>query len=147
MTIAKYRPQAAFTSPFSELVSGLLSRDIGQLLGQDEARHTVPAVNILERSNEFELQLVAPGYSKEELKLNVEAGTLSVSAEKKAENLKEDERFTRREFVHTSFARSFSLPETVNAEAITAEYANGVLHVRIPKAEPVKPKVREITIG
>lgn len=147
MTIAKYRPQAAFTSPFSELVSGLLSRDLGHLLGHDEARHAVPAVNILERLNEFELQVVAPGYSKEELKLNVEAGTLSVSAEKKDESLKEDERYTRREFVHASFSRSFSLPETVNADAISAEYANGVLHVHIPKAEPVKPKAREIAIG
>ncbi|MBK9148336.1 MAG: Hsp20/alpha crystallin family protein [Flavobacteriales bacterium] len=147
MTIAKYRPQAVLTSPFSELVNEFFGRDIGQTLGQDDARRNVPAVNIVERDNEFELHLMAPGYAKEDLKLNVEDSTLTVSAEKKSEDLKENERFTRREFMHSSFARSFRLPETVNAEGIRAEHVNGMLVVRIPKAEAVRPKAREITIG
>lgn len=147
MTIAKYHPQAALASPISELFSGFFGRDIGQLLGQDEARLSIPAVNIVERATEFELHLMAPGYAKEELRINVEDDTLTLSANKQDEARKEDERYTRREFTQRSFSRSFRLPETVNAEAIKAEYVNGVLHVRIPKAEAVKPKAREITIG
>ena len=147
MTIAKYRPQAVLTSPFSELVNEFFGRDISQMLGHDDAHRSVPAVNIVERANEFELHLMAPGYAKEDLKLNVEDNTLTVSAEKKVEDLKENERFTRREFVHSSFTRSFRLPETVNAEGIRADHANGMLVVRIPKAEAVKPKAREIIIS
>ncbi|HRD53644.1 MAG TPA: Hsp20/alpha crystallin family protein [Flavobacteriales bacterium] len=147
MTIAKYRPQAVLTSPFSELVNEFFGRDIGQMLGHDDAHRSAPAVNIVERANEFELHLMAPGFAKEELKLNVEEGTLTVSAEKKTEELKENERYTRREFMRSSFARSFRLPETVNAEAIRAEHINGMLVVHIPKAEVVKPKAREISIA
>ncbi|MFZ1692455.1 MAG: Hsp20/alpha crystallin family protein [Flavobacteriales bacterium] len=147
MTIAKYRPQAVLTSPFSELVNEFFGRDIGQMLGHDDAHRSAPAVNIVERATEFELHLMAPGYAKEDLKLNVEDGTLTVSAEKKTEELKENERYTRREFMRSSFARSFRLPETVNAEAISAEHINGMLVVRIPKAEVVKPKAREISIA
>jgi HSP20 family protein len=146
MTIAKYRPMGAL-SPFNELVNEFFGRDIGQLLGQDEARRFVPAVNIIEREDAFELRISAPGFGKDELKLNVEADTLTISGEHKVEDLKENERYTRREFMHSAFSRSFRLPETVNAEGISAEHVNGMLHVRIPKAEAAKPKAREISIN
>ncbi|MFN3876402.1 MAG: Hsp20/alpha crystallin family protein [Flavobacteriales bacterium] len=147
MTIAKYRPMGVL-SPFNELVNEFFGRDFGQLLGQDDDnRRFVPAVNIVERDGEFELRLSAPGFGKEDLKLNVEDDTLTISAEKKTQDLKENERYTRREFVHGSFTRSFRLPQLVSPEAISAEYVNGVLHVRIPKAEAAKPKAREIAIG
>lgn len=146
MTIAKYRPTGVM-NPFNELVSEFFGRDIGQLLGQDDARRAAPAVNIVEREHEFELRMSAPGFSKEELNLNMEDDTLTISAERKTEDLKENERFTRREFMHSTFARSFRLPQTVKAEAISAEYENGLLLVRIPKAEAAKPKSRVISIG
>lgn len=146
MTIAKYRPMGAL-SPFNELVNEFFGRDISQLLGQDEARRFVPAANIIEREDAFELRISAPGFGKDEMKLNVEADTLTISGEHKVEDLKENERYTRREFMHSSFSRSFRLPDTVNAEGISAEHVNGMLHVRIPKAEAAKPKVREISIN
>lgn len=147
MSFVKYHPQRAFASPFGEMMSEFFNRDIGQFLGHDDVRRSVPAVNILERTNEFELRLIAPGFSKEDLKLNMENEVLTISAEKKNEELKENERWTRREFGHSAFSRSFRLPGTVNAEGITAEFSNGVLSVRIPKAEVSKPKAREISIG
>lgn len=147
MTIAKYRPQAAFINPFNDLVNEFFGRDISQFAGHDDVRRTLPSVNILEREQDFELRMLVPGSSKQDLKLNVEKDILTISAEKKVEDRKENERFTRREFAHTAFSRSFRLPETVNAEAIKADYADGVLSVSIPKMEVGKPKTREITIG
>jgi HSP20 family protein len=147
MTIAKYRPQAVFTSPFHELVNEFFGRDISQFVGQDEMRRSVPSVNILEREKDFHLRMLAPGFSKEDLKLNVENDLLTISAEKKSEEIKENERWTRREFGYHAFSRSFKLPENVSSEAIHAEYTNGVLAVTIPKMEVSKPKSREIAIG
>jgi HSP20 family protein len=72
---------------------------------------------------------------------------LTISAEKKTEDLSENDRFTRREFALQAFSRSFRLPEKVNSDALHAAYVNGVLTVSIPKAEEAKPKVREIGIN
>jgi len=72
---------------------------------------------------------------------------LTISAEKKSTDLKENERFTRREFNFNAFTRSFTLPETVNAEGIKAELVNGVLHLELPKTEKAKPRTREISIS
>lgn len=147
MTIAKYRPHAVLASPFDQFVSEFLGRDIGHFIGHDDARSSTPSVNIVERDAAYELRLLAPGFAKEDLKLAMENEVLTISAEKKNEELKENERYTRREFRHNAFRRSFRLPETANVEQITAEHTNGVLVVNIPKAEAAKPKAREINIG
>ncbi|MEO8590505.1 MAG: Hsp20/alpha crystallin family protein [Flavobacteriales bacterium] len=153
MTIAKYRPQATFVAPINDLVNEFFGpafgrhAHIGHFLGHDDARGTVPSVNILDREKDFELKMLVPGFSKQDLKLNVERDVLTISAEKKVEERKENERFTRREFTHSAFSRSFKLPETVNVEAIKADYSDGVLTVTIPKAEVAKPKSHEIAIG
>lgn len=147
MTLAKISPRSSFVSPFNELVNEFFGRDIAQMIGQDELRRSVPSVNIVERDDRYELHVLAPGYAKEDLKLQVENDVLTISAEKKQEQNVQNERFTRREFVLNSFTRSFRLPEHVNSETLNASYANGVLNVHIPKAEPAKPKVREIGIN
>ena len=110
MTIVKYRPQAAFAAPFNEIVNEFLGRDIGQFFGSDDLRRSVPSVNIIEREGGFELRMLAPGFAKEDLKLSMENEVLTISAEKKVEDLKENERYTRREFSHSAFTRSFRLP-------------------------------------
>ena len=147
MTITKYRPQSTFVSPFNELVNEFFGRDIGQFFGSDDMKRSIPSVNIVERENDFDLRMLAPGFSKEDLKLRVENDVLTISAEKKNEELKENERFTRREYSHSAFTRSFRLPDTVRVENIKAEFQNGVLHLSIPKAEQQKPKALEIPIG
>ncbi len=147
MTITKYRPQSTFVSPFNELVNEFFGRDIGQFFGSDDMKRSIPSVNIVERENDFDLRMLAPGFSKDDLKLRVENDVLTISAEKKNEELKENERFTRREYSHSAFTRSFRLPETVKVENIKAEFQNGVLHLSIPKAEQQKPKALEIPIG
>lgn len=104
------------------------------------------AVNIREDKDAYHLEFAAPGFEKEEFKIDLENQVLTVSAEKKSENKEEGKQYTRREYVYSAFKRSFNLPESVNEEAIKAEYKNGILHVSIPKKEEENKQKREITI-
>lgn len=147
MTIVKHRPHGTLVTPFHDLFNGFFGRDIAQFQGSDDLYRSIPRVNIVEGADGFHLHLLAPGFAKEDLKLNVEDLTLTISAEKKQEGLEENARWTRREFGHSAFKRSFRLPDNVKVDAISAEHVNGVLHVTIPKAEESKPKSVTISIG
>jgi len=108
-----------------------------EMIGKDLFK-SAPAVNISETADKFNVELAAPGLEKTDFKVEVENGILSISAEKKSETKEENARFTRKEFSYTTFSRSFTLPEHVKAESITAEYTNGVLRLAIPKKEEAK---------
>ena len=99
-----------------------------------------PMVNVVESEDNFKLEVAAPGLNKEDFKISVEKDQLLVSASKEEKKEEETEKYTRREFNFTSFKRSFYLPETVNAEAIGANYENGILTLTLPKKEEAKEK-------
>jgi len=103
---------------------------------------TLPAVNIKENTNEFMIEVAAPGMKKENFKVDYENGRLTISSEFKNEKEeKEGETVTRREFSYQSFQRSFNVTEdVVNAEKISANYKDGILLITLPKREEVKPK-------
>lgn len=103
---------------------------------------TLPAVNIKENDDEYQIEVAAPGLKKDDFKLNYDNGMLTISSEKKNEKEEKDQdRVTRREFSYQSFQRSFSISENVvNADKIAAKYKDGILHVTLPKREEVKPK-------
>jgi len=102
---------------------------------------TLPSVNIKENSNEFKVEVAAPGFEKGDFKLELNHDLLTISSEKQIENeTKEDEHFSKREFSYQSFTRSFTLPHTADRERIDANYDNGILRVSIPKKEESKPK-------
>lgn len=131
--------------PFTGILDQFFS-NIDQLQGSDEVFAATPRVNITENGEGFKLEMQAPGYTKDDLKLNLEKDVLTISAEKEHDELKEDERYTRREFSRSSFSRSFRLPEAVDAEKIAAEHLDGVLTVSIPKKAEVKPTPKQINI-
>ena len=79
---------------------------------------------------------------KEDFKLAVENNILSISSEKKEESKQENERYTRKEFSYSSFSRSFTMPEHVDTEAISAEYTNGVLKLTLPKKDEAKKELQ-----
>ncbi|WP_423818570.1 Hsp20/alpha crystallin family protein [Salinimicrobium sp. TIG7-5_MAKvit] len=111
---------------------------------------SVPAVNISENDDAFTLELAAPGMTKKDFNLELDNGVLTISAEEKKEEEKKDNGggFTRREFSYTSFKRAFSLPDTVEADKISAEYKEGVLMINLPKREDAKVQAkRMIEIG
>lgn len=98
----------------------------------------VPAVNIAEKKDQFEVNLAAPGMKKEDFNIDVEGNMLTISAEQKEEKEVKDERYTRKEFNYSSFSRNFTLPDGVNKEKIDASYENGLLKVTLPKTEDAK---------
>ncbi len=107
---------------------------------------SVPPVNIHETNDSFHVELAAPGLSKEDFKINLEKGLLTISYEKKAENENKDYKTHRREFRAESFKRTFTVEDKIDADNIKAKYENGVLHLLLPKKEEVKIAPKEITI-
>ena len=99
-----------------------------------------PNVDIAESEKNYELVAEVPGLSKKDIHISVEEGTLTLSGERKQENETEGKNYHRNERVYGRFERSFRLPKEVNAEAIKANYSNGVLKIEIPKTEKALPK-------
>jgi HSP20 family protein len=112
----------------------------------DKLATRVPAVNIAETENEFHVELAVPGLKKEDFKISLDKNVLSVSAEKKAENVEEGKKYSKREYSYNSFVRSFTLPETVDYGKIDAEYVDGILKLNIAKKEEAKFQSREIAV-
>lgn len=114
--------------------------------GKDFAAH-VPAVNVFEDEGSFHIELSAPGFTKEEIKVSIENDTMTVSGEHKAEKTEGNKNYSLKEFSYGSFARSFSMPETTDPEKVEAKFENGILMVSIAKKESVKANpVKEIKI-
>jgi HSP20 family protein len=110
---------------------------------------TFPSVNISEDDKSFCVDVVAPGFNKDDFKVNVEDDVLTISAETQTENKEEDKKreYSRREYSYNSFTRSFRLPENAKDNEVSATYKDGILELNIPKTEnPVKEK-KEIQIS
>jgi len=108
----------------------------------------IPAVNIIEGKDDFRIEVAAPGLDKKDFSIDVKNNVLFISSEKQQQDESKDEKIMRREFSYSSFRRSFSLPNTVDTDRITANHKDGVLNIQIPKKEEAKEKpVRQIKIG
>jgi HSP20 family protein len=110
---------------------------------------SLPAVNIKEDENIFEVEVAVPGLKKDDFKIELENDVLTISSQKEVEEEKVDDNYKRREFRYSSFKRTFSLPENkVDGDKVKAKYVDGVLHITLPKREEAKPKpIRTIQIG
>jgi len=145
MTLVKFgngQKNYAVNPFFNDVFDTILS---DKFLG-DKLVSKVPAVNIAETETEFHIELAAPGLKKDDFKINLDKNVLSVSTEKKAENIEEGKKFSKREYNYTSFTRSFTLPETVDHSKIDAEYADGILKLTVAKREEAKFQTREIAV-
>ena len=102
----------------------------------------LPAVNIKETANSFNVKMAAPGMEKKDFKIELDGTMLTISSEKRDQNeSNEGEFYNRKEFSYQSFFRTFHLPkEVVDAEKIKAKYENGLLQLEIPKREEAKQK-------
>lgn len=107
---------------------------------------TLPAVNIAETDDAYELNVAAPGMDKNDFKVQLENNRLVISGEKSGEKENTHKRnWLRKEFNYTSFVRTFTLSEKyVNAEGIQAKYTDGVLHIHIPKSAEAKNKAPRV---
>jgi HSP20 family protein len=113
----------------------------------DREESSVPAVNVEETDKEYRIEVAAPGFEKDDLKVSVNDGVLTITSEKKTENEEKKDNYIRREFGYTSFCRSFTLPEEVDADKIIAKHKNGVLNIHIPKAEVKVSQTKEVKIS
>ena len=98
----------------------------------------VPAANVVENKDDFELALAVPGMKKNDFKIDIDGNILTISAEIEENKTEEKDKFTREEYNYSSFRRSFTLPEGVNKEKIEAAYVDGVLRLTLPKKEEAK---------
>ena len=114
-------------------------------LNRDES-FAFPPVNIHETADAYHLELSAPGRTKEDFKLTVDNGLLTITFEKKEENKTEDYKTIRKEFSFKSFKRSFNLDDSVDTNGVQAKYENGVLQLLLPKKEQVKESAKQISI-
>lgn len=133
-----------YSAPFGSLMENFFNDNFFS----GEFSTAVPAVNVSEDNDKFSVELSAPGFNKEDFKIESDNKMLVISAEHKTENEEKNKTFTRKEFNYGSFRRTFSLPDTVNDEKIDARYENGILKIDLPKKEEAKTKpVKEIRIS
>ena len=128
-----------------------LNRVLGNMLEHagDESNLTpwAPAVDIFETEHELVVKADLPDVNPQDLDIHVENNILTIRGERKFENEVKEENYLRVERAYGSFSRSFSLANSVNSEAIKADYQNGVLTLSIPKREEAKPKQIKVNVG
>ena len=107
----------------------------------------LPAVNVKDKDKEYEIEVAAPGFKKEDFSISVENRILTISAEEKEEKEVKEDKYTRREFLSSSFTRSFSLPENIDESQIRGHYDDGVLYVTIPKGQEKVPDKKKIPLN
>jgi HSP20 family protein len=131
---------------FSNLLENFFGRDMDDFRVWSHVGTNLPAVNIRERNEAFELEIAAPGMQKEDFKVTLDNGLLTIATEKKESHEEKDKdgRYTKREFNYRSFTRSFTLPNTVDHDQIGARYTDGILYLSIPKKEEAKKKTPKL---
>jgi HSP20 family protein len=139
-------------SNFPSLLDNFLSRDLFDWGSSNfsSTNTTLPAVNVIENNDSYEIEVAAPGMKKNDFQVTLENNILTISSERREEKKeKEKGQYTRREFSYQSFQRSFTVPEMeVEGDKISAKYCDGVLCITLPKREEIKPKpAREIKIS
>jgi len=115
--------------------------------GNGTRRRWVPAMDLVETTEAFVLKADLPGLAESDLGIEVENNVLTISGERKAEHEEQHEGYYRLERATGAFSRSLSLPEGIDAEAVTATFELGVLTVRIPKPAQAKPRRVKIGVG
>lgn len=120
----------------------------GNLLDMVGDTSTLPAINILNNDDDFVIEVAAPGMSKNDFDITYDNGELTITSARKNENTEKNDRYTRREFNYQAFRRSFNFSEKlVEGDNIEASYVDGILSIKLPKREEIKPKpARAISI-
>jgi HSP20 family protein len=103
-------------------------------------------VNIKQNENGYVLDVIAPGFNKEDFKIHLEKNLLTISAETQAGEENKNEKDVRKEYTYQSFKRSFTIDEKIDTEKIEAKYENGILRLNLKNKEEVKKPTKQITI-
>jgi HSP20 family protein len=147
MTIVRWEPLRELSSLQSEmnrLFNTVFDQPAGSGAHRGAMRRWMPAMDLVETDEHFVLRADLPGLVEDDIKIELEDGTLTISGERKAEQESNNEGFYRVERAFGSFSRSLTLPKGVDGDSVTADFDRGVLEVRIPKPEERKPRRIEI---
>jgi len=106
----------------------------------------VPRVNIKEDKDNVRLSFELPGMKKDDIKVSIKDNMMTVSGRRESKKEEKDEKYIRTEIRSGSFCRSFTLPDTINTEKISADYKDGILEVALAKLEEVKPRQIEVKV-
>src|SRR5271166_2211411 len=148
-TLEKWNPFREIEEMQSRLAS-LFGRRMPIRDGREEAfglTEWMPLVDISEDDKEYTIKVELPGVSKEDVKVTVEGGVLSITGERKAEKEEKDKKYHRIERSYGSFVRSFTLPEGTSTDKVGAEFKDGILKLHLPKDEMAKSKTVDVKIG
>lgn len=136
--LTQYKPFLAFS---------LFDNELNNFFNHHSDTKWMPAVDIIEANDCFELRAEIPGVSQEDVKIAIEDNVLTISGEKNVGTKDEDQNSHRIERSSGKFERSFQLPKTVETDKTQADYKAGILTVSLPKVEETKPKEIEIKVG
>jgi len=137
-----FRSTSGLESQVSRIFNELLDRP-----QESNLTSWAPAVDIFENEHELIVKADLPDVKPEELDIRVENNILTIRGERKFEKKVDEKNYLRVERSYGTFARSFALANTVNSEAIKADYRDGVLTLTIPKREEAKPKQIKVNVG
>ena len=147
--ITRWDPVREF-STLQGRMNHLLRNQFAQHDGSDEALTSTsfaPAVDVYEDEHQVSLKLEVPGIDEKDIDVQLENNTLTVHGERKIEKEEKEENYRRVERQYGAFTRTFTLPPTVDAEKVSANYDKGVLKVVLPKKAEAKPKQIKVNIG
>jgi HSP20 family protein len=145
-TIARWEPFRGVTT-LQDQINRLFNDAFERTGEQSNLSAWVPAVDIYETEHELVVKADLPDVDPKDLDIRVENNILTIRGERKFEKKVNEENYLRVERTYGSFARSFTLANTVNTDAIKADYQNGVLALTIPKREEAKPKQVKVNVS
>ena len=148
MTLVRWDPFRELED-MSERLNRVFSRPSLRNSGKENltVADWMPTVDISETDGEYLIKAELPEVKKEDVKVTVENGVLTLQGERRQEKEEKGKKFHRVERLYGSFVRSFSLPESVDESGVKAEYKEGVLNLHLPKSEKVKPKAIDVKVA
>ena len=147
MTLTKLNPtkslmrDAFFPTAFNSLFDSMLNQ---ATMTEEKGAFFTPRTDISEQENGYEIEVSLPGLKKEEIKLDMKHDLLTISGERKVKHEEKGKQFHKIESHYGSFSRSFQLPDNANKEEIADSFADGILHISIPKRQDANPKTIEV---
>ncbi len=148
MTLVRWDPFRELED-MSERLNRVFSRPSLRNSGKENltVADWMPTVDISETEGEYLIKAELPEVRKDDVKVTVENGVLTLQGERRQEKEEKGKRFHRVERSYGSFVRSFTLPESVDESSVKAEYKDGVLNLHLPKSEKVKPKAIDVKVA
>lgn len=107
----------------------------------------MPAINVVDNKENYEVEVAAPGFNKEDFNVTIENGVLTITGKTETEEEETNKNYTRREFTLNSFTKSFTLPENIDQDSIEANHENGILRLMLKKTEKALPPKKEVVIS